>query len=57
MTTAVVTTASALKTAPTKTLQKHVNKNEGDHLLMKTCNNQSSSNTKTEHTTFHQMPT
>jgi hypothetical protein len=50
MATAVVATEATVMTAPTK---KHGSNNDEEHLPMKTCNTQSSSNTKTEHTTFH----
>lgn len=50
---AVVATAATVMTAPTKTWQWQW----GEIFTMKTFNNQSSSNTKIEHTTFHQRPT
>ena len=53
MATALVTAAATVMTAPTKTWQQQ----QKERVFTKTCNNQLSSNTKAEHTTFNQTPT
>ena len=50
---ALVVAVATVMTAPTKTWQQQ----QKEHLFTKTCNNQSSSNTKAEHTTLNKTPT